>query len=329
MRKKPHLKEDFINRIKEILSNNEDFKKYIKSLEKPPLKSIRCNTLKISPEKLVNRLKNKNWKIKQPFLDYPELIIIESELNPGELGRTIEHLLGYYYVQDIASFLPALSLNIKPNEKVIDLAAAPGSKTSQIANKMENKGLLIVNDVSLGRIKILSSNLERCGVTNEVIIKENAIYLCKKLKKLNYKFNKILLDAPCSGEGTLNSNYKTGFMWNLKTIKKLSFLQKNLIKNAIDLLEKNGEIVYSTCTHSPEENEEIIDYALKEYKDKITIKEPVLPKEIISRKGILKWKNKKYDSEIEKCKRIYPQDNQTEGFFIAKLKKERLKNKEF
>lgn len=321
MKKKPHLKPEFLEKMKLIFKDEKEFKKYIKSLNTSPLKSIRCNTLKIAPKELIKRLKQKNWKINQPFSEYPELIVIESKLKPGELGKTIEHILGYYYVQDIASFLPVLSLNIKPNEKVIDLAAAPGSKTSQIASKMQNKGLLFANDISLGRIKILSANLERCGVTNEIITKQNAIVLSKKLKNLNYKFNKILLDAPCSGEGTLNSNYKTGFMLNEKTIKKLSFLQKDLIIKAIELLEENGELVYSTCTHAPEENEEVINFVLEKFKDNIVLEKPIIPKEIKTKNGITNWKEKTYNSEVKKCIRIYPQDNKTEGFFVAKIKK--------
>ena len=186
-------------------------------------------------------------------------MIIESELEPGELGRALEHILGYYYVQELASMLPVLVLKPKPNEKILDLASAPGSKTTQMASKMENAGLIIANEISLGRIKILASNTERCGVMNTIITKKEGSAICKRFEKQNFLFDKILVDAPCSGEGTLRSSYKTYKMWNPNTIKKLSRIQKHLLESAIEILKPGGEIVYSTCTHAPEENEEVVD----------------------------------------------------------------------
>jgi 16S rRNA C967 or C1407 C5-methylase (RsmB/RsmF family) len=132
-------------------------------------------------------------------------MIVENELMPGELGRAIEHLLGYYYIQEIASMLPPLVLNPKEEEKVLDLCASPGSKTTQIAARMKNEGLLVANEVKFGRIKILAANIERCGVTNCVITRRDGIALCKKFKENGFLFDKILLDAPCSGEGTIRS----------------------------------------------------------------------------------------------------------------------------
>ncbi|MEK6842400.1 MAG: RsmB/NOP family class I SAM-dependent RNA methyltransferase, partial [Nanoarchaeota archaeon] len=156
------------------------------------------------------------------------------KLEPGELGRSLEHLLGYYYIQEIASMLPAIALNPKPNELVLDLCAAPGSKTTQMASMMKNSGVLIANDAKLDRIKILASNLERCGVMNTIITRKDGVVLCRKLKELNEKgrlsegnlgvlaFDKILIDAPCSGEGTIRSSPKTLLMWNINTVKSLS-----------------------------------------------------------------------------------------------------------
>ena len=168
----------FTERMKTLLG--KDFDKYWKTVQTSELRSIRVNTLKISIEKLKKKLENKGWIIKQPFKDYPETFIVENELEPGELGRALEHLLGYYYVQEIASMLPVLVLKPKKGEIVLDLCAAPGSKTSQIAAKMENLGVLIANDIKLGRMKILASNLERCGVSNTIITKQDGIELCKR-----------------------------------------------------------------------------------------------------------------------------------------------------
>lgn len=313
-----NLKPVFVERMQEILGS--DYENYIEALERAPLRSIRCNTLKISPADLKKRLEKKGWKIAQKFKKHPEIMIVENELEPGELGRSVEHVLGYYYVQEIASMLPVLVLNPKKNELVLDLCAAPGSKTTQIASFMKNTGTIIANEVSLGRIKILASNTERCGVTNVVITKQDGAVLCRKLKNLGYEFDKILLDAPCSGEGTLRSTPKTARMWNLNTVKKLSGVQKSLFVSAFEVLKKGGEIVYSTCTHSPEENEGVVSFILEEFGDRIRIEKIVLP--IKSRKGMCNWREKEYLKDVDCSCRIYPQDEgDTEGFFIAKFKK--------
>ncbi len=241
------------------------------------------------------------------------------DLEPGELGRSIEHLLGYYYVQELASMLSIIALKPKPNELILDLCASPGSKTSQMASEMKNTGTIIANDINIGRIKILASNLERCGVMNTILTREDGIRLCEKLKNQGLKFNKILLDAPCSGEGTIKSSPKSAIMWNLQTIKSLSKLQKKLFGGAFEILKSDGEIVYSTCTHAPEENEAIVDFALKEFGNKIEIEKIILP--VKCREGILKWNDELYNEKIKLSCRIYPQDNNTEGFFIAKFKK--------
>jgi NOL1/NOP2/sun family putative RNA methylase len=359
MRRNYQPKEQFIERMKELLG--DEFEEYWKSVQKESPRSIRANTLKITPEKLKKRLENKGWVIGQPFKEYPEIMIVEGKLanknpeksrekndeknnsvisssagregedkgvkrekllinlEPGELGRSLEHLLGYYYVQEVASMLPVLALNPQENETVLDLCAAPGSKTSQISAKMKNKGVLIANDLKLGRIKILASNLERCGAMNTIITKKDGIALCRRLKEENFAFDKILIDAPCSGEGTIRSVPITLQMWSIKKIQSLSRLQKALLSSAVEILKVGGEIVYSTCTHAPEENEEVLDYILKKCPN-IKIEKIYLP--VKSREGLKKWKDKEYLEDVKYSCRIYPQDkDNTEGFFISKLKK--------
>jgi len=310
----------FVERMNALLSK-ADLKKYFRSLASQPPKSIRCNTLKIKPSELKKRLIAKGWKIKQPFSKHKEIMIIESYLEPGELGRALEHVLGYYYIQEIASMLPILALNPKAGEKVLDLCASPGSKTTQIAAKMGNSGVLIANEVSLGRIKILASNLERCGVSNVIITKKEGSALCRTFKRQKTEFDKILVDAPCSGEGTLRSSPKTYKMWNINTVKKLSRVQKSLLASAFEILKIEGEIVYSTCTHAPEENESVIDSIIKEFRGKLKIEKISLPRELKTRPGILQWQEKEYLEDLKLACRIYPQDNNTDGFFITKLRK--------
>ena len=283
----------------------------------PLKKAIRVNTLKISPEELKKKLEKKSWIINQPFEKYPEIMIIESDLQTEELGRSLEHLLGYYYVQEISRMLPVIALHPNTNEIILDLCCAPGSKTTQIAAKMENTGVIIANDLKLGRIKILASNLERCGVMNTIITKSGGAELCKNLKE-NFQIDRILVDAPCSGEGTIGSSKETSKMWNIKKIHSLSKIQKRLFESAFELLKPLGILVYSTCTYSPEENEEVIDFILKKFNN-IKIEKISLPTK--SREGIKKWQEKEYLEDVKYSRRIYPQDSNTGGFFIAKFKK--------
>jgi NOL1/NOP2/sun family putative RNA methylase len=354
-RKIPELKPLLEERMNKLLPNKEDFQKFLEVIRQEPQNSIRCNTLKISPEELLIRLGSKGWIVEQPFKNYPEIMIVKGkfvndkifdfnkikdkadpylknryqsasdserniiDLEPGELGRSMEHLLGYYYVQEIASMLPVLVLEPRPNQTIIDLCASPGSKTTQIAAAMENKGTVIANEVSLPRIIILASNMERCGAANVIITRKEGSAFCKKLNDRGFQFDKILVDAPCSGEGTLRSNPATAIMWNINTVRQMSAIQKNLLSSAIELLKINGDIVYSTCTHAPEEDEEVIDFVLKKFGDKIEVKSIKLP--IKCRPGLANWNNKPYNKEVTKACRIYPQDNNTEGFFIAKLRK--------
>ncbi|OIO41174.1 tRNA methyltransferase [Candidatus Pacearchaeota archaeon CG10_big_fil_rev_8_21_14_0_10_31_9] len=306
----------FLERIRSQLNDEKDYIEFCRISSTRIVSSIRCNTIKISTDELKKRLEKK-WEIKQPFKKYPEVMIIESELLPGELGKAIEHILGYYYIQEIASMMPVLVLNPKSNESILDLAAAPGSKTTQIACMMNNQGVLIANEVSLGRVSILSTNLQRCAVTNSLVIRQTGESLCKKLVDLDFKLDKILADVPCSGEGTIRSSPKTTQMFSENLINNLANTQKYLAINALKALKVNGTLVYSTCTHAPEENEAIISHLLENYP--VEIQEISLP--LKTRPGITKWKNEVYNKDVKKCARIYPQDNNTEGFFIAYLKK--------
>lgn len=311
------MKPAFEERMKSLIPDKDDFAQFEKIIHQEPLSFIRCNTIKISPCELLKKLNRKSWQVKQPYPNFPEVMLIESDLLPGELGNALEHQLGYYYIQEVSSMLPPIALNPQPEELILDLMASPGSKTTQIAAKMQNKGTVVANDLKIQRIKILVSNLERCGVTNTIISRKDAIALCSKLANLNYtKFDKILVDAPCSGEGTLRSSPKTFIIWNHKITKSLSRQQKKFIAFALKCLKKSGVLVYSTCTHAPEENEEVIDFALRNFPVKIE----TLALPLKCRPGITKWKDKTFHQDVKKTCRIYPQDNDSEGFFVAKLR---------
>tara|TARA_Y100000310_G_scaffold94955_1_gene92795 strand:- start:29490 stop:30473 length:984 start_codon:yes stop_codon:yes gene_type:complete len=304
------FKEKFIERYKNLTDFNE-FKKYSLSFLR---RSIRINTLKISVEELKKRLE-KNWNLEQIPWCQEGFYIEHIKKERRDIGNLIEHSLGYFYTQEAASMIPPLVLEPKETDVVLDIAASPGSKTTQIAAMMKNKGILIANDYQIPRIKPLSLNLQRCGITNCVITLMHG----QRFYNSNIKFDKILVDAPCSGTGTIRKSLKTLRIWNPNMVKRLSITQKQLIETAFNTLKPNGTLVYSTCSNEPEENEAVIDFLLDKY-DNAEVEEINL-KEIKRSNPILEFDNNKYNEEIKKCLRIWPQDNDSEGFFVAKIKK--------
>jgi len=286
------FKEKFLERYSKY-TDIEEFKEYCL---KPLRKSIRVNTLKIEVDDLKKRLKN----LKQvPWCN--EGFFIDGY----GIGNLKEHFLGYIYVQEAASMIPALVLNPK-DEIILDMCAAPGSKTTHLAAIMKNKGLIVANDVEIKRLKALSINLQRCGVLNTVMT-----YM--KGEGIKNKFDKILLDAPCSGTGVIRKSINTLKIWNENMIKKLSYTQKNLIVNAFNGLKENGIMVYSTCSVDRDENEGVIEFLLDKF-DNAKLEEINL--------NIKRSKCLSDNNELNKCLRIWPQDNDTEGFFVVKIRKE-------
>ena len=316
-------KPSFVERISILLNNDkEDIKKFFETAKTKPRKSIRVNTLKIQPEELATKLKNKGWEIEQ-IKNHPEIMIIKSNLQPGELGKAKEHLLGYYYVQEITSMMPIIALQPEADDTLLDCCAAPGSKTTQAAGLMNNKGAILANDLNIGRIRILSANLERQDVTNTIITRHDATALAAKLKKLNLQFDKILVDAPCSGEGNIRVSQRTLLEWSEGLLKSLSRKQKRIASEILTLLKPGGEMIYSTCTHAPEENEEVVQHLL-DNNPNIEIQPTTLP--IKSRPGITRWKDKTFHPSLKLAHRIYHHDNDMEGFFVCKIKKLGEKN---
>ena len=315
-KRRPELKDRFKDRMKLLLPDESDFASFEKIIHTEPRNFLRCNTIKMKPEKLMARLKEKGWDVEQPYPGYPEIILVKSDLGPGELGNAIEHVLGYYYIQEISSMLSVLALDPQPKEFILDLFAAPGSKTTQMAARMKNQGTILANDLTIDRLSILVSNLERCGVTNSIVSRRDAVQLCESIAKSEFRFDRMLLDAPCSGEGTLRSSAKTFLMWNHKLPDKFSRMQKKFVASALRCIKPGGIFVYSTCTHAPEENEAIVSFILENFPVEIqTVSLPLKP-----RQGLTSWKEEKFNPQVTKACRIYPQDNDSEGFFVSKFK---------
>ena len=297
---------EFKQKFLEHYGTLTDIKEFCEYCLKPLNKSIRVNTLKISVKELKEKLHE--YELKQiPWCK--EGFWIKGPRT--DLGNLLEHSLGYFYIQEAASMIPPVVLNPNENDLLLDVAAAPGSKTTQMASLMNNKGLIIANDVKIDRIKALSINLQRCGILNTIItLRSNHSF--KEMK-----FDKILLDASCSGSGAIRKSLKTLQIWNQNMLIRLSKEQKKLLLNAYDSLNDNGTLVYSTCSIDPEEDEAVIDFLLRNRDAKIEkINLDIKKSEII-----LDYENRNFNSEIKKCLRIWPQDNNTEGFFVAKIKK--------
>jgi ribosomal RNA methyltransferase Nop2 len=219
-------------------------------------------------------------------------------------------------LQSPSSFLPVLALNPQPGEKILDMCASPGGKTTYIGQLMKNEGLLVANDLKKERIKSLFFNIHRLGIKNSIITN----YDGREFAKLYNKFDRVLLDAPCSGLGVISKDKSVKMNRTYKEILNNSRLQKELILAAIDSCNAKGKgegiIVYSTCTISVEENEWVIDYALKHRYVKcietgLEIGEP----------GFVQFREKHFHPSIVNTRRIYPHIHEIDGFFIAKLKK--------
>jgi len=275
-------------------------------------RSIRVNTLKCSVKECKERLNAIGWKLKQiPWCK--EGFWVEHETGRLDIGNTKEHLLGYYYVQEAASMIPPIVLDPKPKEVVLDMCSAPGSKASQIAQYMENRGVLIANDFTGMRLAPLGINLQRCGVTNNIVTKMYGQWFKEQI------FDRILVDAPCSGTGTIRKSLKTLRIWNPTMVQRLSHVQKKLIETGFNALNPNGVMVYSTCSLEPEEDEAVVDSLLQKY-DNAKVEEFKLSG-LKRSENVLEFDGHKYSDEVKKTLRIWPQDNDTEGFYVCKIRK--------
>lgn len=276
-----------------------------------PITAIRLNSLKLEPEIMKENLEAKGYELKQiPYYENGYYVLNDGE-NRKLISKEAEHILGYIFIQDASSMIPPVVLDPKPDELILDLCAAPGAKTTQIAQMMGNSGLVIANDIGLKRIKALTSNLQRMGVMNTIVISVDGRTLWKKI---DFEFDKILLDVPCSASGTYNLENTKRISERL--LRYLSGIQRALLKSAYNMLKEDGIMVYSTCSLEPEENEAVIDYALRNLNLEL---EEIKIKGIETRNGFTSWEDVQFDESLKKTKRVVKKGQ--EGFFIAKLRK--------
>jgi len=299
-----------IERYIQFLGLDETLK-LLEANERPLIPSIRVNTLKVSVLELKKRLEKKGNELKPiEWIPYGFNIVKES----SNLGSSHEFLQGYYYLQNLASMLSAIILDPKPNDIVIDMCAAPGSKSTHLAQLMENEGTLILIEKNLNRIPALEVNLRRMGIINSILLNMDAI----NLSNMNVKGDKILLDAPCTGEGLIRQDPSRKKSKKMKDIEKMSSIQKKLLTTGLKALNSGGLLLYCTCSIAPEENELVVDEVLnKSNKFKII--------EISKNYGVKGLTNVFGVNLLEDLmfsQRLYPHLHNTIGFYYCLIKKE-------
>ncbi len=291
-----------MKRYKDIIPEYQEFEKII---ENPQPFDIRVNEIKSSACEIKEFLKRKNLEFKQR--EWNEKFI-KVKTNPS---KTLAHWLGKFYMQESTSGIPPLALNPCSEDNILDMCAAPGSKTTQISDMMKNKGQIIANDIRHNRTKGLLSNIYRLGCVNAQVIEKDA----RKLSE-NKSFDRVLLDAPCSGEGNVRNQSDLLKGANQSKIEELSNLQGELLEKAFRICKDGGIIVYSTCTFAPEENEMLVSNFL----DRGSLINPNFKFE--HSKGVIEWNGNSLDKELRKCVRVYPHQLNSGGIFVAKFKKE-------
>ena len=285
--------EQFDARMKSLLKDEyDDFKKAL--LEKP-VKGLYLNRNK----KNVERVLEEQYIEHHPIVENGYLY--DENYHPG---RSAYFLAGLYYIQEPSAMLVADALPIEPDDFVLDMCAAPGGKSCEIATRLTGEGVLIANDIEASRARILSENIERFGLDNTIVTNVDPMRFTKQFQEA---FDKIVLDAPCSGEGMFRKLEQAVDTWSEDKVLECAHIQKNLLKGAYDMLKQGGMVIYSTCTYSYEENEAMVHYAV----DELGFELLPLSKSHGLCPGV----------DLDEVVRCYPHHYRGEGHFIALLRK--------
>lgn len=277
--------------------------------------TLRANTLKTTATELQSELMTAGFEL-EPVPWYDQAFVLRNR-SLFELTQHPAYSEGKFYVQSLSSMLPPLVLSPQSGEAVLDIAAAPGSKTTQMAMMMANEGQIVANDASLVRLYKLQANLKTQGVTNVTTRRGLGQQLWQEFPNV---FDKALVDVPCSMEGRFNTaKPKTWSTWSPKKIKELALRQRSLLRAAVSATQPGGVIVYSTCTLSPEENEGVIEWLLKKEAGKIVV-DPITISGLTLAPALKSWQQKAFSAEVALTARIFP-SALMEGFYVAKLRK--------
>ncbi|HCM9213167.1 TPA: 16S rRNA (cytosine(1407)-C(5))-methyltransferase RsmF [Enterobacter roggenkampii] len=303
------LPEQFLAQMREALPSHLSLDDFIAACQRPLRRSIRVNTLKISVEDFLALVAPYSWQLTPVPWCAEGFWIERDDENAVPLGSTAEHLSGLFYIQEASSMLPVAALFADGNspERVMDVAAAPGSKTTQIAARMGNRGAILANEFSASRVKVLHANISRCGIHNVALTHFDGRVFGAALPEA---FDAILLDAPCSGEGVVRKDPDALKNWSVESNIEIAATQRELIESAFHALRPGGTLVYSTCTLNRDENEDVCLSLKAQYPDAVEF----LPlndlfasaQEAITPEGFL---------------HVFPQIYDCEGFFVARLRK--------
>jgi len=297
----------FVERYSQFIP---DFDAFLDAMQRPLRRTFRVNTIKATREQALDLLAD----LKPEPLPWYEL---GFSLEEGKgLGKRIEHFIGLIYVQEAASMAPPLVLDPQPGERVLDIAAAPGSKTTEMSAMMRNTGIIVSNDPSPTRVRGLIGNVDRAGCLNVAVCRMDGLALGKAVAG---KCDRVLVDAPCSSEGTIRKSAQALERWSVAAIERFPSIQKRLILAGYLALKPGGVMVYSTCTVAPEENESVVAYLLSRQPE-AEAAAAELPG-LVMRPGLREWGRKSFPEAVGRCRRIMPQDNDTEPFFMARIRR--------
>lgn len=298
----------FVQRMQAFLELQE-FAAFTAALQSRPVTGIRVNTLKISPEEFLRRT---GWPL-EPVPWCPEgFRLLDDTLRPGKHPY---HAAGLYYIQDPSAMAPAALLNPQPGEWVLDLAAAPGGKTTHLAARMGNQGLLVANDVQPRRLRELTHNLDRWGATHVVVTQALPGRLARFFGPI---FHRVLVDAPCSGEGMFRKDPKARSAWSPSLVQRCAQMQRGILKAAAHLVRPGGFLLYSTCTFAPEENEGVIARFLEKHPDFDVVAVPQAPGFAPGRPD---WLHPPGPETLRYAVRLWPHRVAGEGHFIVLLRR--------
>lgn len=300
------LPQSFLDSMKEILG--EDYEAFLAGFDGQRQYGLRVNTLKMNLEEFERiapfHLKKVPWISNGYFY--------EAEDVPA---KHLFYSAGLYYLQEPSAMTPASRLKVQPGERVLDLCAAPGGKATELGSALQGEGLLVANDINTARARALLRNLELFGISNSFVTNEPPHVLAERFPEF---FHKIMVDAPCSGEGMFRKNPAVVDSWQEKGPEYFSKLQREIIVQAADMLLPGGMMFYSTCTFSPLENEKTITHLLKERPDM-----EVIPMEDYEgfAEGLTSYRGEVFDESCKLCRRIWPHKMSGEGHFMALLHK--------